>query len=181
MSTAGPMASGANPLAQPGNRENADCRMRDCYALLLLLAWLVLSLFFCPRKGMRVDKKIFLEEYRALDYDDLVARAVRLMTRLPDFAEEVAGHFSAICVDEFQTFVKDLAMHIAASRPLGIQREDIPEDVVQREEQIYRAQAQEMGKPENILDKIVQGKMEKFYKESCLLEQQYIRDPDITG
>lgn len=82
--------------------------------------------------------------------------------------------------DEFQTFVKDLAMHIAASRPLGIQREDIPEDVVQREEQIYRAQAQEMGKPENILDKIIQGKMEKFYKESCLLEQQYIRDPDIT-
>jgi len=82
--------------------------------------------------------------------------------------------------DEFQSFVKDLAMHITASRPLGIQREDISEDVIQREEQIYRAQAQETGKPENILDKIVHGKMEKFYKESCLLEQQYIRDPDIT-
>jgi elongation factor Ts len=82
--------------------------------------------------------------------------------------------------DEFNTFVKNLAMHIAAAKPLGIRREDIPEQVIQREEEIYRAQAIEMGKPEKILDKIVQGKMEKFHKESCLLEQQYVRDPDIT-
>ena len=82
--------------------------------------------------------------------------------------------------DEFKKFVKDLAMHIAASKPLGIRREDIPEQVIQREEEIYRAQAVETGKREKILDKIVQGKMEKFYKEACLLDQQYIRDPDIT-
>ena len=82
--------------------------------------------------------------------------------------------------DEFKTFVKNLAMHIAATKPLGIRRKDIHEKVVQREEEIYRAQATEMGKPEKILDKIVQGKMEKFYKESCLLDQQYIRDPEIT-
>jgi elongation factor Ts len=71
-------------------------------------------------------------------------------------------------------------MHIAAAKPLGIRREDIVEDVIRREEEIYRAQALETGKPEKILDKIVQGKMEKFYKEACLLEQQYVRDPDIT-
>jgi len=82
--------------------------------------------------------------------------------------------------DEFRMFVKDLAMHIAATKPLGIRAQDIPEQVIQREEEIYRAQAAETGKPEKILDKIVQGKMEKFYKESCLLDQQYIRDPDIT-
>ena len=82
--------------------------------------------------------------------------------------------------DEFKTFVKNLAMHIAATKPLGIRKEDIPEDVLRREEAIYRAQATEMGKPEKVLDKIVQGKMEKFYKESCLLDQQYIRDPEIT-
>jgi elongation factor Ts len=82
--------------------------------------------------------------------------------------------------DEFSTFVKNLAMHIAAARPLGIRREDIPEKVVQREEDVYRAQAIETGKPEKILDKIVQGKMEKFFKESSLLGQQYVRDPDIT-
>jgi elongation factor Ts len=82
--------------------------------------------------------------------------------------------------DEFSTFVKNLAMHIAAARPLGIRREDIPEKVVQREEDVYKAQAIETGKPEKILDKIVQGKMEKFFKESSLLGQQYVRDPDIT-
>ena len=82
--------------------------------------------------------------------------------------------------DEFRSFVKNLAMHIAATRPLGIRREDIPEQVIRREEEIYRAQAAETGKPEKILDKIVQGKMEKFYKESCFLDQQYIKDPDIT-
>jgi elongation factor Ts len=82
--------------------------------------------------------------------------------------------------DEFGDFVKNLAMHIAAAKPLGIRREDVPEEIVQREEEIYRAQAIETGKPDNILDKIVQGKMEKFYKESCLLEQQYVRNPDIT-
>ncbi len=82
--------------------------------------------------------------------------------------------------DEFKAFVKNLAMHIAATKPLGIRAEDISEEVIQREKEIYRAQAEEMGKPEKILDKIVQGKMEKFCKESCLLDQQYVRDPDIT-
>ncbi len=82
--------------------------------------------------------------------------------------------------DEFQAFVKNVAMHIAATKPLGIEREDVPEEVAKREEEVYRGQALDMGKPENILDKIVTGKMEKFFKESCLLEQQYVKDPDIT-
>ncbi|MDY6954397.1 MAG: translation elongation factor Ts, partial [Thermodesulfobacteriota bacterium] len=82
--------------------------------------------------------------------------------------------------DEFKEFVKNMAMHIAATKPLGIGREDVSEEVVSREEEIYRAQAKEMGKPEKILDKIVQGKMEKFYKEACLLEQQYVKDTDMT-
>jgi elongation factor Ts len=82
--------------------------------------------------------------------------------------------------DEFKDLVKDLAMHIAATKPLGIGREDIPEEILSREEEIYRGQAREMGKPEKILDKIVEGKMEKFYKESCLLEQQYVKDTDLT-
>jgi elongation factor Ts len=82
--------------------------------------------------------------------------------------------------DEFRDLVKNLAMHIAATKPLGIGRQDIPEEILGREEEIYREQAREMGKPEKILDKIVQGKMEKFYKESCLLEQQYVKDTEIT-
>ncbi len=82
--------------------------------------------------------------------------------------------------DEFKTFVKNLSMQIAATKPLGIRREDIPEELIEREKKIYKAQATEMGKPQKILDKIVQGKMEKFYKESSLLDQHYIKDPDIT-
>jgi elongation factor Ts len=82
--------------------------------------------------------------------------------------------------DEFRMFVKDLAMHIAATKPLGIRMEDIPEEVIQREEEIYRAQAADTGKPEKIQDKIVQGKMGRFYQESCLLDQQYVKNPDIT-
>ena len=82
--------------------------------------------------------------------------------------------------EEFREFAKNLAMHIAATRPLGIEREDITEEIAKREEEVYRAQAVEMGKPEKILDKIVQGKMDKFYKESCLLEQQYVKNTDLT-
>ncbi len=82
--------------------------------------------------------------------------------------------------DEFKELVKNLAMHIAATRPLGIRSEDIPEEIVKREEEIYRAQALETGKPEKIIDKIVEGKMKKFYRESCLLEQQYVKDTDLT-
>ncbi|MCK5418620.1 MAG: elongation factor Ts, partial [Desulfobacterales bacterium] len=72
------------------------------------------------------------------------------------------------------------AMHIAASNPLGIKPEDIPEEIVESEKDIYRAQALDMGKPENILDKIVEGKLKKFYQENCLLNQPFVRDPDIS-
>lgn len=82
--------------------------------------------------------------------------------------------------EEFQTFVKNMAMHIAAANPQYIRREDIPQEVIEREKQIYRTQALETGKSEKVVDKIVEGKMERFYSEVCLLEQTYIRDPDLT-
>jgi len=82
--------------------------------------------------------------------------------------------------EDFIAFTKNLAMHIAASNPLGIQSDDIPEELVDREREIYRAQALEMGKPEKVIDKIVEGKLEKFYKDNCLLKQPYVRDPDIA-
>ena len=82
--------------------------------------------------------------------------------------------------EDFQEFAKNIAMHIAASNPLGIKPEDIPEEIVESEKDIYRAQALDMGKPENILDKIVEGKLKKFYQENCLLNQPFVRDPDIS-
>ncbi|WP_445894551.1 translation elongation factor Ts [Desulfosoma sp.] len=81
---------------------------------------------------------------------------------------------------DFQTFVKDVAMHIAATNPLGIQREDVPQDVVERERAIFVEQAKESGKPANIVEKMVDGKMRKFYEENVLMEQAFVKDPDKT-
>ena len=82
--------------------------------------------------------------------------------------------------EDFQTFVKNIAMHIAAANPQYIRREEIPEEVLERERAIYRTQAQDAGKPQKVMDKIVEGKLERFYSEVCLLEQTYVRDPDLT-
>ena len=71
-------------------------------------------------------------------------------------------------------------MQIAATNPVGITPDDVPQAVIDKEMEIYREQAREMGKPEKIIDKIAQGKMEKFYKDSCLLNQAYVKDPNIT-
>ena len=82
--------------------------------------------------------------------------------------------------EDFKEFAKNIAMHIAASNPLGIQAEDVPEDIVNKEKEIYRAQALEMGKPENVIDKIVEGKLKKFFTDNCLMNQPYVKDPDVT-
>ena len=82
--------------------------------------------------------------------------------------------------EDFVEFVKNVAMHIAASNPLGINPEDIPQEVVEREKAIYMAQAQESGKPANILEKMVEGKMRKYFEESTLLQQKYVKDPEKT-
>jgi len=82
--------------------------------------------------------------------------------------------------EDFTEFAHNIAMHIAATNPVSIRPEDVPEEVVAREMEIYRAQALETGKPEQIVDKIAAGKMQKFYKENCLLNQGYVRNPEIT-
>lgn len=82
--------------------------------------------------------------------------------------------------DEFKSFVKEICMQIAAANPQYISREDVPASVIEKEREILRAQALNEGKPEKILDKIIEGRIEKFYKENCLLEQLYIRDSEKT-
>lgn len=82
--------------------------------------------------------------------------------------------------EAFQDFAKNIAMQIAATSPLGVEKEDIPQEVVERERSVYEAQARESGKPENVVQKIVEGKVRKFYEEATLMEQPFIRDPDKT-
>jgi elongation factor Ts len=71
-------------------------------------------------------------------------------------------------------------MHIAATNPVGIRPEDVPEEMINKEKEIYRGQVLEMGKPEKLADKIVEGKISKYLKENCLMNQDYVRDPNMT-
>lgn len=80
---------------------------------------------------------------------------------------------------EFQAFTKEIAMQIAAANPSYITREDVPENVLMREKEVMKAQVIESGKPENMAERIVEGKIIRFYEEICLLDQTYIRDPKI--
>jgi elongation factor Ts len=81
---------------------------------------------------------------------------------------------------EFQAFVHDVAMHVAAASPAYVSREDVPEETVAAEIEIYSAQAKQSGKPEAVIQKIAEGKLAKWYGDTCLLEQQFVKDPDKT-
>ena len=80
--------------------------------------------------------------------------------------------------DEFVDLARNVSMQIAATNPLSVNREDVPEDVIYREKDIYTEQAKATGKPDNVSEKIVDGKLEKYFQESCLMEQIYIKDSD---
>jgi elongation factor Ts len=82
--------------------------------------------------------------------------------------------------DGFIDFAKDVAMHIAASSPVAVSREDVPAELIEREKEIYKAQALDSGKPESIVDKIITGKIEKYISEICLLEQKFVKNPDLS-
>lgn len=80
----------------------------------------------------------------------------------------------------FVEFAKNVAMHIAASNPVSVRREDVSPELIERERNIYKQQAIDSGKPENIAEKMVGGKMDKFFAENCLLEQKFVKNPDIS-
>lgn len=82
--------------------------------------------------------------------------------------------------DVFKEYVRNIAMQIAATDPIAVNRQSVPQRVIEKELEIYRAQAKDSGKPDHIVDKIAEGKMEKFYAEAVLMEQAYVRNPDMT-
>jgi elongation factor Ts len=81
---------------------------------------------------------------------------------------------------DFQALIHDIAMHVAASDPRFVRKEEVTEDVLAKEREIYREQARSTGKPDNVLDKIVEGRLAKFYAETCLLEQPFVKEPSIS-
>jgi elongation factor Ts len=82
--------------------------------------------------------------------------------------------------DDFTDFVKDIAMQVAATSPVAVDRENVPGDVLEKEKEIYASQAKASGKPEKVIEKITEGKLNKFFSEACLLEQPFVKNPDIT-
>jgi len=82
--------------------------------------------------------------------------------------------------DAIQEFAKNIAMHIAATSPVSVRQEEVPQEILSREKEIYKAQAAELGKPAQVAEKIAEGKLQKFFKDNCLMTQPYVRDPNLT-
>jgi len=158
-------------------REKTGAGMMDCKkALLEVNGDMDKAIEFLRKKGLATAQK---RAGRAMT-EGTIQSYIHMTGKLGVLVEVNCETDFVAKNEDFQEFAKNIAMHIAASNPLGIKPEDIPEEIVESEKDIYRAQALDMGKPENILDKIVEGKLKKFYQENCLLNQPFVRDPDIS-
>ncbi|MCU0591143.1 MAG: translation elongation factor Ts [Desulfobacterales bacterium] len=158
-------------------REKTGAGMMDCKeALVASGADMTLAVEFLRKKGLATAQK---RAGRATSEGTLAAY-VHMGGKLGVMVEVNSETDFVAKNDQFQEFAKNIAMHIAASNPLGIRPEDVPPEVVAKEREIYAAQAKETGKPEKVIEKIVEGKLKKFFEDSCLLQQRYVRNPDIT-
>lgn len=158
-------------------REKTGAGMMDCKkALVEVEGDMEKAVEFLRKKGLATAQKRAGREMS----EGMIQSYIHMTGKLGVLVEVNCETDFVAKNEDFKEFAKNIAMHIAASNPLGIKPEDIPEKIIENEKSIYRAQALEMGKPENILDKIVEGKLKKFYQENCLLNQPFVRDPDIS-
>ena len=158
-------------------REKSGAGMMDCkQALVECYADLDKAVDFLRKKGLATAQK---RSVRAMT-EGTIQSYIHMCGKLGVLVEVNSDTYFVAKNDDFVQFARNIAMHIAATNPLGVRAEDVPEETVQRERDIYQAQALETGKPENVITKIVDGKMNKFFKENCLLNQAYVRDPELA-
>jgi elongation factor Ts len=158
-------------------REKTGAGMMDCkQALVECDADINKATDFLRKKGLATAQK---RAGRAMT-EGIVQSYIHMGGKLGVMVEVNCETDFVAKNEDFLNFAKNIAMHIAATNPLGIRQEDISEDIINREKEIYQAQALEMGKPENVVPKIVEGKMNKFFKDNCLLNQPYVRDPELA-
>ncbi|MBL0731481.1 MAG: translation elongation factor Ts [Desulfosarcina sp.] len=158
-------------------REKTGAGMMDCKEALAECGGDVSdAVDFLRKKGLATAAK---RAGRAMS-EGVIASYIHMGGRLGALVEVNCETDFVAKNEDFLEFTQNIAMHIAATNPVGIKPEDVSEDIINKEKEIYRAQALETGKPENILDKIAEGKLKKFFKENCLLNQPYVRDPDMT-
>jgi elongation factor Ts len=158
-------------------REISGAGMMDCKnALAETDGDIEKAIDFLRKKGLQsVDKKAG----RATS-EGIIQSYIHPGSRLGVLVEINCETDFVARTENFQEFTKNIAMHIAASKPLSVDRDGVSQELIDKEMEIYRAQMKEQGKPDNIIDKIVQGKIDKFYQEICLLEQNFVKDTDKT-
>jgi elongation factor Ts len=158
-------------------REKTGAGMMDCKSALTEVGGdLEKAIEFLRKKGLATALK---RAGRAMS-EGTIQSYIHMNAKLGVLVEVNCETDFVARNDDFLGFAKNIAMHIAASNPLGIVPEDIPEAVIEKEKEIYRAQALDTGKPANVIDKIVDGKLKKFYQDNCLMNQAYVRNPDKT-
>lgn len=158
-------------------RQRTGAGVIDCKAALKEARGDInLAIDYLRRKGLATAAK----KAGRIVTDGLVASYIHSGGKMGVLVEVNCETDFVARTEEFQSFVKNIAMQIAASNPQYIKRDDIPPEVIEKEKEIYRIQALESGKPQKVIDKIVEGKLERFFSEVCLLEQTYIKDQDLT-
>jgi len=158
-------------------REKTGAGMMDCKkALTECDADMDKAVDFLRKKGLATAKK---RAGRAMS-EGVVQSYIHMGAKLGVMVEVNCETDFVAKNEDFQEFAKNIAMHIAATNPVAIKAEDVSQDVIDKEKEIYMGQAMEMGKPANVAEKIVEGKIAKFFKENCLLNQPYVRNPDMT-
>ena len=158
-------------------REKSGAGMMDCkQALVECEADIEKAIDFLRKKGLATAQK---RAGRAMT-EGILQAYIHMGGKLGVLVEVNCETDFVAKNEDFIAFAKNIAMHIAASNPLGIRPEDVPVEIVNREKEIYQAQVLEMGKPESVVPKIVEGKMNKFFKDNSLLNQPYVRNPELS-
>lgn len=158
-------------------REKTGAGMMDCKKALVESGGdLTKAVDFLRKKGLDTAKK---RAGRATS-EGTVQSYIHMGAKLGVMVEVSCETDFVAKNDDFIEFARNIAMHIAASNPLAIQSGDLSAEVIEKEKEIYQAQAKEQGKPDAVIEKIVAGKVAKFKKENCLVDQPYVRDPDKT-
>lgn len=158
-------------------REGTGCGMMDCKkALAECDGDMDKAVEYLRKKGIASAAK---KEGRATS-QGIVGSYIHMGGKVGVLVEVACETDFVARTDAFQEFVHNVAMHIAAARPLAVTRDEVDGTLVEKEKEIYAAQMREQGKPEAMIEKIVVGKVDKYYSEVALMEQKYVKDPDIT-
>lgn len=158
-------------------RTKTGAGMMDCKeALIAAEGDFEKAIDFLRKKGLSAATKRSSKAAK----DGTVASYIHMGGRIGVMVEVNCETDFVAKTEDFQNMARDLAMHIAASNPMYVRPEEIPEEALSREKEIYKSQLKEEGKPEKIWDKIIEGKLKKYYEDVCLTEQKFIKNTDIT-